>query len=120
MSSHGPRLFHLAAFTLVAVAPAVLAATEAVAQAVPATNDVANCTLIADPTAQRLCLESARQSRPAATFDPTAQKQRAERRPPPGRDALSPVPKATGGAGAKPAATSPESYRETKWRLQIP
>ncbi|AWN48628.1 hypothetical protein DK419_21590 [Methylobacterium terrae] len=96
---------------------AALAATGALAQSVPATNDVAACTLIADPTAQRLCLESARQSRPAATFDPTAQKQRAERRPPPGRDALSPVTKP--GAATK-AATTPESYRETKWRLQIP
>ncbi|MGX7706278.1 hypothetical protein [Methylobacterium sp. Gmos1] len=118
MSSHGPLVFHLTALTL-----AALAATGAAAQAVPATNDIASCTLIADPTAQRLCLESARQSRPAATFDPTAQKQRAERRPPPGRDALSPAanpaakPKPT---GDKPAAATPESYRETKWRLQIP
>jgi hypothetical protein len=107
MSSYEPLMFHSIALALTA-----LTATGAAAQAVPATNDVATCTLIVDPTAQRLCLESARQSRPAATFDPTAQKQRAERRPPPARDALSPA--------TKPAAASAENYRETKWRLQIP
>lgn len=43
---------------------------------VPATNDVAACTLLADPTAQRTCLESARQRRPAAAFDPSATRPR--------------------------------------------
>ena len=95
------------------------------ALAQPPTNDVASCSLLVDPTAQRLCIESAQQSRPAATFDPTAQKLRMERRPPPGRDALS-----VGGAahtsnnGIKPGASrkgaTPESYRQSKWRLQIP
>jgi hypothetical protein len=105
----------------------VVTLTNAQAQSVPATNDIANCTLIADPTAQRLCYESARQSRPAATFDPTAQKQRSERRPPPGRDALSPSvkQKTNGNSGVKPGVAAPlsqtpENYRETKWRLQIP
>lgn len=34
-------------------------------------NRVSDCTLIVDPTALRACVESARQSRPAAIFDPS-------------------------------------------------
>lgn len=110
---------------LLAAVPVMVMAAGALAQ-VPATNDIANCTLIADPTAQRLCIESARQSRPASTFDPTAQKQRLERRRPPGRDALSPpdkrAPTANGGVklGTTPPGATPDAYRDTKWRLQIP
>lgn len=43
----------------------------AFAQTTPS-NNVADCTLVQDPTALRLCVESTRQSRPASTFDPSA------------------------------------------------
>lgn len=95
--------------TLAALALALLG-HPAAAQA-PATNALSNCALIADPTAQRLCLQSAQQARPAASFDPTALKLRTERNPvglP--RDAVAPAP-----GTAKPAGAKPKD-----WRLQIP
>lgn len=101
--------------TLAALALALLG-HPAAAQA-PATNALSNCALIADPTAQRLCLQSAQQARPAAAFDPTAQKLRTERNPAgPRRDALSPpapVP-------SQPAAAKPAETKTKDWRLQIP
>ncbi|MGU3539191.1 hypothetical protein [Methylobacterium sp. A54F] len=103
--------------TLVALAP-----WGASAQA-PGTNEIASCSLIADPTAQRLCYETARQGRPAATFDPTAQKLRSERQPPLRRDALSRRrPREAGDrARVRPSeAAREDAGRRTDWRLQIP
>ena len=101
----------------------VIAAQSVAAQGV-STNDVTNCSIIADPTAQRLCIESARQSRPASTFDPTAEKLNVERRSPVRRDALSVRDGREG--RAQDAEKRPErrtgapDAKRTDWRLQIP
>ena len=50
----------------------LLASWPAAAQT-PSSNAVGECTLIVDPTALRLCVESARQTRPASSFDPAGQ-----------------------------------------------
>lgn len=67
------RRLATAALTLAA------AASPSRAQPVPATNDVAACSLLADPTAQRSCIESARQKRAATSFDPSATRSKAPR-----------------------------------------
>lgn len=102
-----------------------------VAQTAPAsaqvrpTNEVTRCTLIVEPTAQRACIESALQSRPAATFDPTVQKPRADRPSGKSQDSTNTrttgLPINNGVVPSAPIAKSPqEGFRETKWRLQIP
>lgn len=68
----------------------------------PQSNAVGECTLVVDPTALRLCVESARQTRPASTFDPTATSSSA-----PGSTAADLLP--SYGASARPRVTSGES-----------
>ena len=90
-----------------------------------ATDDIASCSIIRDPTAQRLCIESARQSRPASAFDPTAEKLRREPRSAPRHDALSPraeKDRADKDRARKrrPDDSAADSAKPKDWRLQIP
>lgn len=72
-----PRSRRLAGAVLTLAAAALAGPSRA--QPVPATNDVAACSLLADPTAQRSCIESARQKRAASSFDPSATRSKAPR-----------------------------------------
>jgi hypothetical protein len=86
-----------------------------------ATNDIASCSIIRDPTAQRICIESARQSRPASTFDPTAEKLKRERRAAPRQEALNPRTGNERERARRPDDRSADSPAKPKdWRLQIP
>lgn len=93
-----------------------LAAAEA-----QATRNIESCTLITDPTALRLCLESSRQRRPASSFDPAA-------RPTDERKGTGPDLKAPSRTGsvAAPGARETErngadpKVRPADWRLKIP
>jgi hypothetical protein len=58
-------------FVVLASIIGIIAAAHVKAQTI-APNDVAACTLLNDPSAQRSCLESARHRQPASNFDPSS------------------------------------------------
>lgn len=97
---------------------AVLAGMGTCSGQTPPSNAVGDCSLVVDPTALRLCVESARQARPASTFDPAGRPQ-AGTRTIPGDLASRPRKGARPDRPASPPTADPQEA-ERSWRLRIP